>query len=70
MPHAGPEFELQAMKTGLVISELGGKLAHLVVVGREFGLPLIRVDNALTKFTEGMRLQINFNDNTIVAKLK
>lgn len=70
IPHAGLEFELQAMKTGLVIAEFGGKLAHLVVVGRELGLPLIRVDNALTKFSEGMSLQINFNDNTIIAKLK
>lgn len=32
----GRGFELQAMKAGL-----GGRLAHLVVVGREFGLHLL-----------------------------
>lgn len=67
IPHAGPEFELQAHKAGLVISEVGGKLAHLVVVGREMGLPLIRIDNAMNLFKEGMTLNINFKDNTLTA---
>ncbi len=69
IPHAGPEFDIQARKAGLVISEVGGKLAHLVVVGREFGIPLIRTDDAVNKFKEGVILNINFNDNKISAKL-
>lgn len=65
IPHAGPEFELMARKAGLVISEVGGKLAHLVIVGREFGLPLVRVDEACFKFVEGMVLTLDFDTATI-----
>lgn len=67
IPHAGPEYELQARKAGLVITEVGGKLAHLVIVGREFGLPLIRIDNAMSLFKDGLHLSINFKNNTLTA---
>ena len=70
IPTAGPEYEIQAMKAGLVISSVGSKLAHLVVVGREMGVPLIRVDNATNKFKEGMKVKIDFNTNTITASSK
>ena len=62
IPQAGPEFEVQALKAGMVISETGGKLAHLVIVGREFGLPLIRFDNAMKNLSEGMKVHIDFNN--------
>lgn len=68
IPHAGPEFELQAMKAGLVISEVGGKLAHLVIVGRELGLPLVRVDNACTLFKEGVTLILDFKQCSLHIK--
>jgi len=65
--HAGPEFQEQAMKAGLVICEQGGKLAHLAIVGREIGLPLIRVDNACTLFKEGTVLNIDFETAQIIV---
>lgn len=68
IPNAGPDYELLARKAGLVISEVGGKLAHLVIVGREFGLPLIRVDDACYKFEEGMTLNIDFETATITVQ--
>lgn len=60
IPHAGPEFQVQAFKAGLVICEVGGKLSHLAIVGREEGVPLIRVDNAMKLFSTGTKLSINF----------
>jgi phosphohistidine swiveling domain-containing protein len=67
LPHAGPEYQDMAMKAGLVICEVGGKLAHLAIVGREFGLPLIQVENAYNLFKEGAKLTIDFENATIVA---
>lgn len=65
VPHAGPEFETMALKSKAVICEQGGKLAHLVIVGRELNLPIIRDDNALTKYTNGMRVSIDLKAGKI-----
>jgi len=67
IPHAGPEFEIQARQAGLVICEVGGKLAHLVIVGREFGLPMVRIHNACSMFQDRMQLTLDFKNATIVA---
>ena len=67
IPHAGPEYDVMARKAGLVICSVGSRMAHLAVVGREFGLPLIRVDGACEKFKEGITLNIDFTTNTITA---
>lgn len=67
IPHAGPEYDVIARKAGLVICAVGSRMAHLAVVGREFGLPLIRVDGACEKFKEGITLNIDFTTNTITA---
>ncbi len=53
IPNASVDFELSALKAGLIICENGGKLAHLCIVGREFGIPLIRIDNATKIFKPG-----------------
>jgi len=67
LPHAGPEYQDMAMKAGLVICEVGGKLAHLAIVGRELGLPLIQIENAYNLFKEGAKLTIDFDNATIIA---
>jgi len=68
IPHAGSEFEIFARQAGLVISEVGGKLAHLVIVGREMGLPLVRVDNACELFKEDVVISLNFDECTLKVK--
>lgn len=65
IPHAGPEFELKARQAGLVVCEVGGKLAHLVIVGREFGLPMVRMEDACCLFEEGVELTLDFEKATI-----
>jgi len=67
IPHAGPEFDVIARKAGLVICETGSRMAHLAVVGREFGLPLIRIEGACSKFKEKVTLNIDFKTNTLTA---
>lgn len=67
IPTAGPEYDVIARKAGLVICETGSRMAHLAVVGREFGLPLIRIEGACSKFKEKVTLNIDFKTNTLTA---
>lgn len=67
IPTAGPEYDVIARKAGLVICETGSRMAHLAVVGREFGLPLIRIEGACERFKEGVTLNIDFKTNTLTA---
>lgn len=50
LPHLGVEFETVALQCDAIITETGGKLAHLVTVGREMGIPVIRIENACIQF--------------------
>jgi len=59
VPHAGVEYELQTLKAGAVICQIGGKLAHLVTVCREEGKPVIRMDDAMAKLKKGQRITVS-----------
>ncbi|MDO9179172.1 MAG: PEP-utilizing enzyme [Agitococcus sp.] len=70
VPHAGVEYELALLSackdgTGVVIAEVGGKLAHLAIVSREMGARLVVMDNALTQFVEGEVVTVNLTDQLI-----
>jgi len=62
IPHAGPEYQAtlvsackadQSGRAGAVICEVGGRLAHLAVVGREFGHTLLLLQNAMRRLKPG-----------------
>lgn len=59
VPHAGVEFELQAMAAGAVVCEAGGRLAHLVTVCREQAKPIMRMEGACTTFRAGQQLTVH-----------
>jgi phosphohistidine swiveling domain-containing protein len=59
VPHAGVEFELQAMAAGAVICEAGGRLAHLVTVCREQDKPILRMEGACAKFRPGQSVTVH-----------
>lgn len=65
LKEARPEYAAAALKCAAVIVETGSKLAHLVVVSREESIPVIRVPGATTRFHEGRRLSIDFEDGTV-----
>lgn len=50
IPHLGVEFETVALQCDAIITETGGKLAHLATVGRELNIPIIRIENAVIQF--------------------
>jgi hypothetical protein len=78
VPNAGPDYQI-AMETangenpnddrGLIICEVGGKLAHLVIVGREFKCTVLMMPNALAMFPDGSRVWIDLEDGTIESKI-
>lgn len=67
IPTAGPEFDVIARKAGLVICSVGSRMAHLAVVGREFGLPLVRIDNAHTQFLHDMEIEVDFDKGSVTV---
>jgi hypothetical protein len=78
VPHAGPEYQL-AMESanmeslegyrGCIICETGGKLAHLVVVGREFKCTVLMMPGATKMYRKGDRVSIDLNEGTITNQI-
>lgn len=58
IPHAGPEYVQAAEEIrllgGAVITEQGGKMAHLVNIGREQNMKIVRAPDALKSFPDHM----------------
>jgi phosphohistidine swiveling domain-containing protein len=58
IPHAGPEYVQAAIEAhsrgGAVITERGGAMAHLVNVGREQNVKIVRVEGALKLYPDHM----------------
>lgn len=65
IPNASIEYDLVARNADVIITEVGGELAHLAIVSREKGKVLIRVDNACKKFPYFSKLRIDFEDLTL-----
>ena len=57
LPNLSADWYPHMVAARAVICEVGGKLAHLAVVGREQGVPIIRIDGACEKFRTGMRVE-------------
>lgn len=65
LPHAGVEFDTVARKASAIITEVGGKLAHLVTVSRERDIPVVRMDAALQKIVPGQHLVLDLLEGTL-----
>ena len=70
IPFAGPQYQA-AMESacvngqGAVLCETGGRLAHLVVVGREFGSRIVMQPGALSRYREGDHLMVDCDEHRI-----
>lgn len=72
VPNAGVDYELALLSAckdgaGAVIAEVGGKLAHLAIISREFNARLLVVDDARNKFKDGEMVTIDMDKGTISA---
>lgn len=65
IPHLGVEFEVVALQCDAIICETGGKLAHLATVGREMGMPIIRIENAVVSFALPRKVEIDLLEGKI-----
>jgi len=69
IPHAGPEFQIQAQTAGTVITQVGGPLAHLVKVSREIGIKIAQMDDATTELVMDSKATIDFDEGQITYDL-
>lgn len=67
LPHLGVEFEAVALQCDAIITEHGGKLAHLVTVGREMNIPIIRVEDAAIRFALANSIKIDLMNGKITS---
>lgn len=65
IPHLGVEFEVAALQCDAIICETGGKLAHLTTVGREMGIPIIRMENAVIAFAIPRKIEFDLVEGKI-----
>lgn len=65
IPHAGVEYERAARNADVIITETGGKLAHMATVARESGRLLIRVDNACDRLPPFTKINFNMTRQTM-----
>jgi len=73
IPHAGPEYAVPAMsagKTGAIITQAGGRLAHLTVLGQEMSLRMVRIEDALALYPEGTDLDVDLNRGRVTVRAK
>ncbi len=48
-----------------VITEIGGQLAHAAIVAREYGLPVITLENAASILAKGVLVSMNCTDGRV-----
>lgn len=65
IPDLSVNYEIPFFACDHVITELGGKLAHLATVAREFNKNIIRVEDAKIIYKVGSEITINFENYTI-----
>lgn len=69
IPNASPDFEAVAHrcaeKGSILITETGGKLCHLATIGREFGLTLYLLPDAMKLLPVGSQVKLNVKEDDI-----
>lgn len=60
LPHAGMEYDLLTSNADIIITEVGGKLAHLSKVAGERQQALIKIPNACKRFPTFTKMSFNF----------
>lgn len=70
IPHAGPQYQAALESAcvnghGALICETGGRLAHLVLVGRERDARIVMQPGALARYAEGDSLMVDCDAHSI-----
>jgi len=73
IPYGSPDYAIPAMSAGrggAVITEVGGRLSHLAVLGAEMDLRLVRIEDALTLYPEGDEVTVDCNRGRITVETR
>lgn len=62
IPRASVEFQIMCTNADVIITEVGGSLAHMAIVSREQGKLLLRIDDAIKRFPPWSKFWIDLND--------
>jgi phosphohistidine swiveling domain-containing protein len=68
IPFGSPKYVVPALSagpTGAVITERGGDLMHLTVIGREQNLRIVRVKSALLHYPAGSTITVDCSQGTV-----
>lgn len=65
VPNLSPRYALALEGASLVISEAGGRLAHLSQVGMERGIPVLRLEDARQHLPEGTWVRVEAQSGEI-----
>jgi hypothetical protein len=68
IPNASIQYDLAARNADVIITEVGGSLAHLAIVSREKGKILLRVDNAVERFPYWTKLRVDLDTLKLEAE--
>lgn len=71
IPFAGPEYAIPAMsagETGCIITQTGGRLSHLSILGREMNLRMVRIEDAIDLYPEGTDLHVDLNRGRVTLQ--
>lgn len=67
LPNAGLKYEGIARKAGMVITETGGQISHLVIVGKEEMFPVILMKDAIRKLKSQYSIKVDFENQKIIG---
>lgn len=66
---SNPGYAIEVMKSGGVIMERGGRLAHLCVIALEMGIPCItQAEGAMKSLNEGMGVVLDANEGVVYER--
>jgi phosphohistidine swiveling domain-containing protein len=68
VPHAGIDFDLATQHAAAVVTEIGHRLCHLVVVGREAGRKIVRLPDASKKLPPGSCITIDCEQSEVIVE--
>lgn len=67
LPNAGLKYEAISRKAGMVITESGGQLSHLVIVGKEEMFPVVIMKDAIRKLKKQHSVKVDFESMQIIG---
>ena len=63
---SNPAWTIGMLRSGAIVTELGGPICHAAIVARELGIPaVVAVENVMSLLTPGMRVTVDGTAGTV-----